>query len=74
LMKLKWGTKQVDLGGEIVEVRRSVSDNARFPKGDMQEQIEFALEKCAFLGINVPSMESLGYISNYKPMKAYAKS
>lgn len=61
LMILNWGTKKV-LG---VDVRKSVSDNARIPKNEMSEQISFALEKAKEFGIVVPTAESLGYISNY---------
>jgi len=67
LMKLKWGTKKVVIDGEIVEVRRSLSNKAKFPKGDMVEQIDFALEKCKKFEIHVPTMQELGYVSNYQP-------
>lgn len=65
LMRLKFGVKEVKLGSDIVEVRKSISNSARMTKTECMELIEFALEKCSELNINVPSKESLGYISNY---------
>lgn len=64
LMILKWGTKKVKLGKETVNVRKSISNGARFKKVDMIEQIEFALEKCFDLDIKVPTKQELGYIDN----------
>jgi len=64
LMKLKWGTKKVKIGNDIVEVRKSISNSARFKKTDMIEQIEFTMEKCFDLDIKVPSKQELGYIDN----------
>ena len=63
-MKLKFGFKTVRIGSREVQVRRSISDTAKFPKHRMVELIEFALELCAENDINVPTPESLGYISN----------
>jgi len=64
LMVLKWGKQKVKIGKDIVEVRKSISNGARFKKVDMIEQIEFALEKCFELDIVVPTKQELGYISN----------
>lgn len=64
LMRLKWGTKKVKIGKEIVEVRKSVSNSAKFKLTDMIEQIEFTLEKCFELDIVVPTKQELGYIDN----------
>jgi hypothetical protein len=62
LMKLKWGTKRVKIGNNVAEVRKSISNSARFSKVDMIEHIEFTLEKCNELDIYVPSREELGYL------------
>ena len=64
LMRLKWGTKKVKIGKEIVEVRKSISNSAKFKLTDMIEQIEFTLEKCFELDIVVPTKQELGYIDN----------
>lgn len=64
LMRLKFGIKEVKIGSDIVQVRRSISNSARMTKTECIELIEFALEKCSELNINVPSAESLGYIRN----------
>jgi hypothetical protein len=64
IMKLKWGTKKVKIGKDIVEVRKSISNGARFGKSDMIETIEFAMEKAFELDIVVPTKQELGYIDN----------
>lgn len=64
LMKLKFGTKKIKLGKDIVEVRKSISNRAKFPKQDMAELIDFTLEKCIEMEVVVPTKEELGYISN----------
>lgn len=64
LMILRFGTKKVKLGKEVVNVRKSISNSARFGKVDMIELIEFALEKCFDLEIKVPTKQELGYIDN----------
>lgn len=64
LMVLKFGTTKIKIGKDLVDVRKSVSDRARLPKGDMVELIEFALQKAAELEIKVPTRTELGYISN----------
>ena len=62
VMRTKFGTKTVRVGSIEQEVRRSISDAARFPKGYMIELIEFDLQLCAELDIRVPSKEELGYL------------
>lgn len=64
VMRLKFGTKTLSLAGREVEVRQSVSDAARLPKGDMVELIDYDLQLCSEMGIVVPTAEELGYISN----------
>ena len=66
LMRLKFGTKQIKVGKQIVEVRRSISKQAKMSKTDCIELIEFARETAFDLNINIPSAESLGYVSNYQ--------
>lgn len=64
LMKLKFGTKRIVLMGKEVEVRKSISNKAQFPKYMMVELVEFALETCKELEIKVPTKQELGYIDN----------
>lgn len=64
LMILRWGTKEVKIGNQIVRVRKSISNRAKFPKDWMSEQIEFALEKANEYEIKVPTRKELGYIDN----------
>lgn len=64
LMRNRWGTKEITVGGITETVRRSISDSARFPKYDMMEQIQFALDLALELGIVVPTPKQAGYISN----------
>lgn len=61
LMILKFGTKEVKLGKDLVNVRQSISNSARFEKQKMAELIEFALEKAQELEIRVPTRQELGY-------------
>ena len=62
LMILNWGTKEIKVGNKIVNVRKSISDRARFPKGDMMEQIEYALQIAKDYEIKVPTRSELGYL------------
>lgn len=62
IMRLKFGTKSITLAGQKIDVRKSVSDEAKFPKMDMSELIEYDLQLCAEMNVKVPSAESLGYI------------
>lgn len=64
LMILNWGKKKIKIGNKTVEVRKSVSDNARIRKDEMSEQIEFALKEAKDLKIKVPTRQELGYIDN----------
>jgi hypothetical protein len=64
LMILRFGTKEVKIGKDTVKVRRSVSNSAKFPKGEMCELIEFSIEKANELEIVIPTRESLGYLPN----------
>lgn len=62
IMRRKFGTKQIVVGDLKETVRKSISDAAKFPKGEMIELIEEVLELCRILGIHVPSKEELGYL------------
>ena len=62
LMILNWGTKEIKVGNKIVNVRKSISDRARFSKGDMMEQIEYALQIAKDYEIKVPTRSELGYL------------
>lgn len=64
LMILNWGKKKIKLGNKIIEVRKSVSDNAKIKKDEMSECIEFALKEAKVLKVKVPTKQELGYISN----------
>ncbi len=64
LMRAKFGTKTVRVGPIEQEVRRSISNAARFPTSDMVELIEFDLQLCADLEVTVPTREELGYLPN----------
>lgn len=64
VMILKFGTRKIKVGNNMVDVRQSVSNGARFEKLKMMELIEFSLQKAEELEIRVPSREELGYISN----------
>jgi hypothetical protein len=65
VMREKFGTKRIALGDKIQEVRRSLSDTAKMPKDEMGELLDFDFELCKSLGIEVPTAEELGYVSNY---------
>lgn len=65
IVRLKFGERQVTIGTRTVAVRRSVSESAKMPLADMVELIDYDLELCRELGVAVPTMEELGYISNY---------
>jgi len=64
LMKLKFGTKKIKVGKDLVEVRKSISNGAKFKKMEMIELVDFALEKAQELDIHVPSRQELGYLPN----------
>lgn len=64
IMRIVFGTKIISLGGMNVQVRQSISDSAKMKKEDVVSLIEYDLELCGRLDINVPSAESLGYTLN----------
>lgn len=64
LMIIKWGVKEINILGQTIKVRKSISNKAKFPKINMIDQIEFALEKARELEIKVPTREELGYLPN----------
>ncbi len=64
VMRRKFGTKTVKIADLEEQVRQSISDTARFPKGDMVELITEVLELCVKMEVKVPTMEELGFISN----------
>lgn len=64
IMKLKFGTKKIKVGKDIVEVRKSISNGAKFRKMEMMELLDFVLEKANELGVVVPTREELGYLPN----------
>lgn len=64
IMRIKFGTKKIKLGKYEMEVRKSVSNKALFPKDDMVNLISFDLELCNFYEIKIPTAQELGYTSN----------
>lgn len=62
IMRQKFGTKKIVMGPIAQEVRRSISDAARFPKGEMVDLITDVLEICKTVGVAVPTREELGYL------------
>lgn len=63
VVRLKFGTKKVYLGkGRIIEVRKSVSDNAKMPLQQMSDLIEYDIELCKEMEIVIPTPEELGYM------------
>ncbi len=62
-MRIKFGTKTVQIGGFKVSVRKSIANSSYIPKAQMAELIEFDLQSCKDLGIRVPTAEELGYIT-----------
>lgn len=64
VMRMKFGTKKVNLANRTVEVRKSISDKAEMPKSDCVELINFDLEICRELGIKVPKPNDLGYTND----------
>jgi hypothetical protein len=63
IMRAKFGTKKIKIGDLVIEVRKSLSNEAKMPKYDVVELIEFDLKLCGDLEIRVPSREELGYDS-----------
>lgn len=64
IMRRKFGTRTVKIGNLEEEVRKSISDTARFPKGDMVELIQEALDLCVMMEVKVPTPRDLGYLPN----------
>lgn len=61
IMRIVFGTKFIKLGAHSVQVRESMSEDARMPKHKVVELIEADLRFCSELDIVVPSAEELGY-------------
>lgn len=66
LVLAEFGAKEVVIGKRRVLSIPSISDRAKFPLAKMVEVIMMDLDLCKELGIKVPTMEELGYISNDK--------
>ncbi len=64
IMRKKFGTKTIKIGGYETQVRLSISNRAKMPKYDVVELIEEDLNICQELEIAVPTREELGYIPN----------
>lgn len=64
VMRILFGTKIIDIAGEKVEVRKSVSDSAHIPKYEMVRLIEYVLQASVKLNVRLPTQEELGYTSN----------
>lgn len=62
IMRRKFGVKQIVVGDLRETVRRSISNAAKFPKGDMVELIQEVLDLCDKLEIKIPTKEELGYV------------
>lgn len=63
IMRIVFGTKVVEINGRKVEVRKSLSNTANLPKYEAVELIEYDLELCKQLNVNVPTPEELGYVT-----------
>lgn len=64
IMIEKFGTKTVTVNGKTHEVRQSISDVAIMTSFQCMELIDYVLELAGDLGVNVPTQEELGFISN----------
>lgn len=62
VMRLKFGEKEITLGGKTVRVRKSIAESGKLKKFEVQELIEYDLELCAENDIKVPTREELGYL------------
>lgn len=62
IMRQKFGVKRLKLGHIVQEVRKSISDAARFNKADMVELITEVLNLCIKFNIKVPTKQELGYL------------
>lgn len=62
IMRAKFGTTTVKIGPIEQEVRKSISNVARFPTSDMVELITEVLKIAVDLGVHIPTKEELGYV------------
>jgi hypothetical protein len=62
VMRQKFGTRKIKIGNVIQEVRKSISNNAKMSKSDVVFLIDYDLQLCQELEINIPSMAELGYL------------
>ncbi len=69
VMRIKFGTKLVRIGGHTVQVRKSISNIGKMTVSEVAELINYDLELCGMMDIHVPTSEELGYISNYSPIR-----
>ena len=67
LMKEVFGIREYTFMGKTHQGRYSLSDAGGLKTSQVMDLIEKDLATCSFLGIVVPTLESLGYISNNKP-------
>ncbi len=61
IMRIVFGTKLIKLGAHTMQVRESMSEDARLPKHKVVELIDYDLKLCAELEIKVPTAQELGY-------------
>lgn len=62
VMRLKFGEKEVNIGGKTLMVRKSMSKSGKLKKHEVVELIEYDLELCADMDIHVPTAKELGYL------------
>lgn len=65
MMKMTFGVKYITIAGQTFETRESMSEQAGLTVSQVQELLQKDLEVCAQLDIVVPTMQSLGHISNH---------
>lgn len=61
VMRLKFGEKEITIGGRTLLVRKSISNKGKLRKDEVVELITYDLELCAENDIRVPTPEELGY-------------
>lgn len=66
IVRAKFGTKKIKLGELTMEVRRSISDVGNMSNQEASDLIDFDIRLFGSLNINIPSMESLGYMVDEK--------
>lgn len=64
MVKLKFGVTQIEVLGQKVDVRRSISESGDIENWEASELVEYDLQVCHEMGIHVPTPESLGYLPN----------